>query len=376
MPAKKFVVPFASTGNKTAVPNTLQPDGTVSYAQGFGPDYELDKTVDPVNAKDVPRAQTNQLYYDLTDAVGEQQLYGVALWGADRAPYPLNARAYHTGKLWRSNVANNNGEPGVSGWDDVSVFVPPVSTDGIAGSFSNLKASATGTNATVTVTADAICLKNASNEQVVVNALALAINSATVGANGLDTGALAASTWYAVWVIWNGTNAAGLFSLSATAPTLPVGYTHKARVGWIYSDSTPNKYPLAFVQSGRSVDTAVVTGSNTTSYRKLAGGVQGNPVTPTWVAVAVGQFVPSTASSIKVMMDLPPSVAQSIVAPSNSHGGWVGGTSINPPAIGAAASSSFGIMEQCVMVLRSSNIYYASNSSTGSLWCIGWEDNL
>lgn len=120
MPAKKFVVPFASTGNKTAVPNTLQPDGTVSYAQGFGPDYELDKTVDPVNAKDVPRAQTNQLYYDLTDAVGEQQLYGVALWGADRAPYPLNARAYHTGKLWRSNVANNNGEPGVSGWSDVS----------------------------------------------------------------------------------------------------------------------------------------------------------------------------------------------------------------------------------------------------------------
>lgn len=120
MPAKKFVVPFASTGNKTAVPNTLQPDGTVSYAQGFGPDYELDKTVDPVNAKDVPRAQINQLYYDLTDAVGEQQLYGVALWGADRAPYPLNARAYHTGKLWRSNVANNNGEPGVSGWSDVS----------------------------------------------------------------------------------------------------------------------------------------------------------------------------------------------------------------------------------------------------------------
>lgn len=123
MPAKKFVVPFASNGNKTAVPNTLQPDGTVSYAQGFGPDYELDKTVDPVNAKDVPRAQTNQLYYDLTDAVGEQQLYGVALWGADRAPYPLNARAYHTGKLWRSNVANNSGEPGVAGWDDVSNVV-------------------------------------------------------------------------------------------------------------------------------------------------------------------------------------------------------------------------------------------------------------
>lgn len=137
MPAKKFVVPFATTGNKTAVPDTLQPDGTVSYAQGFGPDYELDKTVDPVNAKDVPRAQTNQLYYDLTDAVGEQQLYGVALWGADRAPYPLNARAYHTGKLWRSNVANNSGEPGIVGWDDVSANLDyinaPIATVAAAG---------------------------------------------------------------------------------------------------------------------------------------------------------------------------------------------------------------------------------------------------
>ena len=122
MPAKKFIIPFAATGDKTAVPNTLQPDGTVSYAQGFGPDYELDKTLDPINAKDVPRDQTNQLYFDLTDAVGEQQLYGVALWGADRAPYPLNARAYHNDKLWRSNVMNNSGEPGVSGWEDVSAL--------------------------------------------------------------------------------------------------------------------------------------------------------------------------------------------------------------------------------------------------------------
>lgn len=126
MAAKKFIIPFAATGDKAAVPNTLQPDGTVSYAQGFGPDYELDKTLDPINAKDVPRDQTNQIYFDLTDAVGEQQLYGVALWGADRAPYPLNARAYHNDKLWRSSVINNSGEPGVSGWDDASMFADTI----------------------------------------------------------------------------------------------------------------------------------------------------------------------------------------------------------------------------------------------------------
>ena len=149
MAAKKFIIPFAATGDKTAVPNTLQPDGTVSYAQGFGPDYELDKTLDPVNAKDVPRDQTNQLYFDLTDAVGEQQLYGVALWGSDRAPYPLNARAYHNDKLWRSSVINNSGEPGVSGWEDVSVLIDavnaPIATVAAAGTI-NLTAGAPNTS--------------------------------------------------------------------------------------------------------------------------------------------------------------------------------------------------------------------------------------
>lgn len=120
MPAKKFIIPFASTGDRAPVPDALQPSGSVSYAQGFGPDYELDKAINPVNAKDVPRDQTNQIYFDLTDAVGEQQLYGAALWGADRAPYPINAQAYHDGKLWRSSIANNNGVPGVAGWADVS----------------------------------------------------------------------------------------------------------------------------------------------------------------------------------------------------------------------------------------------------------------
>ena len=149
MAAKKFIIPFAATGDKTAVPNTLQPDGTVSYAQGFGPDYELDKTVDPINAKDVPRDQTNQIYFDLTDAVGEQQLYGVALWGADRAPYPLNARAYHNDKLWRSSVINNSGEPGVSGWEDVSVLSDtvnaPIATVAAAGTI-NLTTGAPNTS--------------------------------------------------------------------------------------------------------------------------------------------------------------------------------------------------------------------------------------
>ena len=47
------------------------------------------------------------------------------------------------------------------------------------------------------------------------------IDCTTTGAGGLDTGALANSTWYHLYLISNGTNFYGLASLSATAPQIP-----------------------------------------------------------------------------------------------------------------------------------------------------------
>jgi hypothetical protein len=56
-----------------------------------------------------------------------------------------------------------------------------------------------------------------------------------VGTNkgGLDTGAVAANTWYHMFVISNSnfTSIDVLFSLSPSAPTLPVGYTFNRRIG-------------------------------------------------------------------------------------------------------------------------------------------------
>jgi hypothetical protein len=57
--------------------------------------------------------------------------------------------------------------------------------------------------------------------------------TAGTGNNGLDTGAIANSTWYHVFVICkaDGTSPDILFSTSATAPTMPTGYTLKRRIG-------------------------------------------------------------------------------------------------------------------------------------------------
>jgi hypothetical protein len=59
--------------------------------------------------------------------------------------------------------------------------------------------------------------------------------TAGTGNNGLDTGAIANSTWYHVYVIAkaDGTSPDILFSTSGTAPTMPSTYTLKRRIGAI-----------------------------------------------------------------------------------------------------------------------------------------------
>lgn len=66
---QKFILtPFAATGDRESPPDAQQPDGSVSYAQGFGPDYEADPATSPT-AKPVPREETNGIYFDLSDAL-------------------------------------------------------------------------------------------------------------------------------------------------------------------------------------------------------------------------------------------------------------------------------------------------------------------
>jgi hypothetical protein len=69
----------------------------------------------------------------------------------------------------------------------------------------------------------------------------VSINSAVNGANGLDTGTLAASTWYYIYEIGSSINAqqpAALLSASATAPTLPQGYDVFRLIGYWLTDGS------------------------------------------------------------------------------------------------------------------------------------------
>ena len=69
----------------------------------------------------------------------------------------------------------------------------------------------------------------------------LTLDCTTVGINGLDAGALGASTWYAIYLIKQpGGDVASLASTSFTAPTLPAGYVFKRIVGAIRTDGSSN----------------------------------------------------------------------------------------------------------------------------------------
>lgn len=247
----------------------------------------------------------------------------------------------------------------------------------IVGGFSNLKSSSTGTSAIVTLTADEVSLEAAAGSYLTVRGVNLtAINISGAGANGLDVGISAQSTWYSLWVISNGTTTAGLLSLSTSSPTMPAGYTFKARVGWVRTDSTANKYPLRYVQAGTSFQYAPAAATNLTSAPVMISGASGNPVSPpTWAAVSVSPFIPPTASRIRIYVT--GYNGGTIAAPNNSYGGLstsaIQGAPImvSPPAGNSASNSSMGDF-----ILESTNIYYASGGAASSITCIGYEDNV
>ncbi len=245
---------------------------------------------------------------------------------------------------------------------------------GITGASAGLKITTTGTSHPITISAREVCLKNSTGMQRTVGNVALTLNLNNIGENGLDTGALAAAKWYAVYVISDGTNLAALGSLSETAPTLPQGYTYAGRVGWVRTDSSANKYPLSMVQVGRSAQYKVASGSNVTNLPIMASGQSTSPV-----AVSISAFAPPSAGKIKIVAGITSSGFVGFAPSSNYNstpstnylstahpngypfaGGYNTGSPV-PTAIGE-------------LVLESTTVYYVSSGVNGVMECMGWEE--
>ncbi|MDP9651701.1 hypothetical protein [Paraburkholderia caledonica] len=235
----------------------------------------------------------------------------------------------------------------------------------VRGAFSNLKLSATGANSTLNISADQLIVRDA-------NALAYALSNVSLapttggatGINSLDTGSWAFNTWYAVHVAYNPTTQTygALFSLSATAPTLPPGYTAWARVSWIRTPGSTNYNPLGFKQNGRTV-------------RYLPSGslfpvLLSSGSASTYTAIATGNFVPPTAAKIGVYS----------YSSTSASTAWVGIISSDGVVadFNISGNGNFGWVNEVYLLLVSTNIYYTTSGVSPALYlgCSGWEDNL
>lgn len=262
-----------------------------------------------------------------------------------------------------------------AGLDDVCMMTAlktAKAAPSVRGASGNLRLSTSGTTAIVSITADQLTLQGASGAASSIKLLNLTASTALVGAGGLDTGSIAPNTLYSVWVIYNPVSGelAGLLSTGSVPPTLPwSGDIRYARVGWVKTDSSAGRFPIAMTQAGGAVQLKTPL--------LLASGVQGGAQNPaSYVAVSVLNVVPSTAFAICCTAHNLNGGVGVVVAPNPSYGGFDSTTNLPPIAISAPAGVSLNLNATARMLLESTNIYYASGSNTGSLVVTGWEDNL
>lgn len=112
--SKIFGTAFAANGDMIVIPDGEQVDGSVSYEEGFGPDYQ--KQPGTPGYKFVPRGGHNRLFHDLTEAAGEVQIHGFNDWsgsvGSELGGYAKGAFVWLDGDSWYSRIPNNTTTPG------------------------------------------------------------------------------------------------------------------------------------------------------------------------------------------------------------------------------------------------------------------------
>jgi hypothetical protein len=174
-----------------------------------------------------------------------------------------------------AHAVDVNGDVNVSG--HFLVNGNPLTTTGppLLGAISGLRVAndVTNPNTAIDVSANYIGTV-ALTGTIVINCA----QSGQAAGNDLDTGVLAASTWYYIWVIYNGTTVAGLASLSSTAPLLPSGYTYSRLVS-AWPTNSSSQLIVGIQQGNRFLyDTYLQVASGSTNQN--------------WTAQNCGQFIP------------------------------------------------------------------------------------
>lgn len=161
------------------------------------------------------------------------------------------------------------------------------------------------TSATV-ITVGAGRARNSSNLNDIISTATVTINAATQGAGGIDIGALANSTFYAVYAIGSSYSTAtpsALISANLTQPLLPGDYDMYRRIGYVLTSGAAAI--LEFRQDGSGVDRWMWYD---VGIAELTAGAQA-----AYTAVNIATSVPATATQVRFDVVLTPTGAADAV---------------------------------------------------------------
>jgi hypothetical protein len=229
----------------------------------------------------------------------------------------------------------------------------------------------TNPNTTVNITADRMIVRDALGNTKELNAVSVSINTGISGPGGIDTGAVAASTGYFWYVVYNPiTNTvSAMGSLSASAPSFvnAAGYSMYTRIGWNITNGSSQLNRVR--QRGNRAQYVVVTGSATPNPPIIDTG----QTSATWRALTVkGVFVPSTAIMIDLEVRMWSGSGGAVyVAPNDQYGATLANANM--------AQRVLNSIQQYVMLLEGNDIYMQASgtaASSNAIQCYGWLDNI
>lgn len=149
--------------------------------------------------------------------------------------------------------------------------------------------------------------RDSTDTYVITNTASVNVTKTTSGLAGLDTGTIAASTLYAVYIVGDavtGLTTGAMISTNMTTPLLPYGYNVFRKIGYVRTDGSSNFLKGYWSGNNNSrlfmydapIATSITAGA-ATSYTALtlATFVPAIQNTPVWIAF---DMTPAAASRI------------------------------------------------------------------------------
>ena len=285
-------------------------------------------------------------------------------------------------------AANQLGDVEYDGVDFVLLDPLPSTTvqrrQSLRGAAINWKATADGLTANIVCSATSVILANTAGDATAIDTISATINTAVAASatvDGMASGAVAANTWYGVYVWANSTTGAKRVTADTAyttglAPTPPAaGFDIWARRSAFKTDASSK--PMGFTQSGDHYTVKVDSAGNVPQLPVLGTGVVGSPVTPTFVAIPILSVVAGPSAKSVIISVQISNGGIIIAAPNNKYAGVNAPfTDNSSPVGGAGQATTFLVSSQLEILLEDANIYWASQLAANGIRFIGWKDQL